>query len=83
MERSGADFESACLGPPEWDIGFLPDADLSLFGPLDRELCDALADLRSICVAVWCFAKYDLPEKREAADFHLGWLKERAAHVLR
>jgi hypothetical protein len=70
------DFETACLGPTEWDIGFLPDADPSLFGPLDRGLYDALAELRSICVAVWCFAKYDLPEKREAADYHLVWLKE-------
>src|SRR5690242_8626952 len=74
------DFESVCLGPPEWDVGFLPDADPPLVGALDRELSDALGDLRSICVATWCFAKYDLPEKREAADYHLGWLKERAAH---
>jgi predicted trehalose synthase len=72
------DFETVCLGPPEWDIGFLPDADPSLFGPLDRELYDALAVLRSICVAVWCFAKYDLPEKREAADYHLAWLKQES-----
>ncbi len=72
------DFETACLGPPEWDIGFFPEADSSLFAPFDRELYDALADLRSICVAVWCFARYDVPEKGEAADVHLGWLKQRA-----
>jgi aminoglycoside phosphotransferase (APT) family kinase protein len=70
------DFETACLGPPEWDIGFLPDADPALSGPVDRELYDALAELRSICVAVWCFARYDLPDKREAADYHLAWLKQ-------
>jgi len=82
MTAEGArwtDFETACLGPREWDIGFLPDAVLSLFGPVDRELYDVLSDLRSVCVAVWCWAKYDQAEKREAADFHLGWLKERAA----
>jgi predicted trehalose synthase len=73
------DFESACRGPREWDIGFLPDADLSAFGSVDRDLFDALSDLRSLCVAVWCFAEYDDPEKREAADYHLGWLKGRAA----
>jgi phosphotransferase family enzyme len=73
------DFETACLGSREWDIGFLPAADLSLFEPLDRELYDELADLRSLCVAVWCFAKYHVPEKRAAADYHLAWLKQRSA----
>jgi len=73
------DFETACLGPREWDIGFLPDVDPTPFADIDRDLFEALADLRSLCVAVWCFALYDVPEKREAADFHLGWLKERAA----
>ena len=73
------DFETACRGPRAWDIGFLPEADPALFEPIDRELDAALADLRSLCVAVWCFARYDRPEKREAADFHLGWLKQRAA----
>jgi hypothetical protein len=28
-----------------------------------------------LCVSVWCFAKYS--DKREAADYHLGYLKER------
>jgi Ser/Thr protein kinase RdoA (MazF antagonist) len=73
------DFETACRGPREWDIGFLPEAGRSLFGATDPDLFDGLADFRSLCVAVWCFALYDVPEKREAADFHLGCLKERAA----
>lgn len=75
-------FETACRGPLEWDIGFFPEADSSLFAPFDHELYDALADLRGLCVAVWCFARYDVPEKREAADFHLGWLKQRAAAAI-
>jgi hypothetical protein len=33
--------------------------------------------LRSLCVSVWCFAKYHIPEKREAANYHLGYLRER------
>lgn len=76
------DFETICIGPREWDIGFLPHADLSLFEPLDRELYDALADLRSLCVAVGCFAKYDLPDKRAAADYHLGWLREQRSRIV-
>ena len=61
------DFETACRGPREWDIGFLPGINPAPFAPIDRDLLDALADLRSLCVAVWCFALYDVPEKREAA----------------
>jgi hypothetical protein len=71
------DFEDACLGPREWDVGWLPDADLVGFEPIDYSRLSVLSDLRSLCVSVWCFAKYDMADKREAADYHLGYLKER------
>ena len=74
-----ADFSDVSLGPREWDIGFLPDIDLTPFKPIDRDLLAVLGDLRGLCVAVWCWAKYEMPEKREAADYHLGYLKERFA----
>jgi hypothetical protein len=71
------DFEDACFGPREWDVGWLPDVDLVAFEPLDRRSLSVLSDLRSLCVSVWCFAKYDMADKRETADYHLGYLKER------
>ena len=74
-----ADFSDVCRGPREWDIGFLPDVDLALFAPIDHELFSILSDLRSLCVSVWCWDKYDMPEKREAAEYHLQYLKERFA----
>lgn len=73
------DFSDVSLGPREWDFGFLPDIDLTPFEPIDRDLLAVLGDLRSLCVAVWCWAKYEMPEKREAADYHLRFLKERFA----
>lgn len=74
------DFEDVCRGPREWDIGFLPPGiDLAAFGLIDRDLFAILSDLRSLCVAVRCWAKYDIGEKREAADYHLAYLKERFA----
>jgi hypothetical protein len=73
------DFESVSLGPREWDIGFLRNVDLAAFEPVNRDLLSVLSDLRSLCVSVWCWAKYDMPEKREAAQYHLGHLKERFA----
>jgi hypothetical protein len=71
------DFEDTCLGPREWDVGWLPDVDLVAFESIDRSRLSVLSDLRSLCVSVWCFAKYDMADKREAADYHLGYLKER------
>jgi hypothetical protein len=70
------DFEDVCLGPREWDVGWLADVDLIAFEPIDRDLLAVLSVLRSLCVSVWCWAKYDMPEKREAAEYHLGYLKE-------
>ena len=76
------DFEAACFGPREWDIGFLPDIDLASFEPVNRDLLAILADLRSLCVSVWCWEKHEVPEMREAAQYHLEYLRERFAHRL-
>ena len=67
------DFENVCRGPREWDIGWLGDIDLARFEPVSRDLL--LTDLRSLCVSVWCWARYDIAEKREAAEVHLAYLR--------
>lgn len=71
------DFESASLGPREWDILWMPDP--ITFEPYDRNLHAVLLDLRSVCVSVWCWALAHIPEKREAAEVHLDYLKTRYA----
>ena len=73
------DFEDACLGPREWDIGFLPERELAAFEPLNRDALVELGYLRSLCVSVWCWALAEIPEKREAAKYHLGYLREQAS----
>jgi hypothetical protein len=73
------DFESACVGPREWDLTCLPEVSLTAFRTVDHELLAVLRDLRSMCVAVWCWVGPDrASEKREAAEFHLRRLQERA-----
>jgi predicted trehalose synthase len=69
------DFEDVSLGPREWDVGWLPEADLVQFEPMNQDLLSAFHYLRSVCTSVWCWAKYDVPEKREAADYHLEYLR--------
>jgi Ser/Thr protein kinase RdoA (MazF antagonist) len=71
------DFADACTGPREWDIGWLPNADLDAFEPVNRDLLSVIHYLRSWCVSIWCWDKYDMPEKREGAEYHLWYLRQR------
>lgn len=73
------DFEDTSLGPREWDVGWLPDIDLTAFEPVDCDLLSVLSDVRSLCVSVWCWARCDMADKRQAAEYHLRYLKERFA----
>jgi hypothetical protein len=73
------DFEDACLGPREWDIGFLPEQELAVFEPLNRDALVELGYLRSLYVSIHCWALADIPEKREAAEYHLGYLREQVS----
>jgi phosphotransferase family enzyme len=81
MVDSGAiwmDLESVCVGPLEWDVGFLPTATWAEFPGLDAALMRLLADVRSLCVAVWCWAEFDRSAAAaEAAIYHLGKLRAK------
>ncbi|MDQ2744777.1 MAG: phosphotransferase [Chloroflexota bacterium] len=71
------DFESACLGPQEWDLTVLPDevAD-RYFKDVDWDLLRVLRQMRSLCVAVWCWLDPDrAPILREAGTYHPSMLR--------
>jgi hypothetical protein len=65
------DFEGACIGPLEWDLAFLPDRALDEFPEVDTNLLARLRTLNSARVATWCFARWEFPELRWHARFHL------------
>ena len=70
------DFESCCRGPRELDFLF-SERSLSVCPDIniDRKLVKVLANLKSFCVAVWCYLQLDrAPEVREAAEYHLNRL---------
>ncbi|MBV9456488.1 MAG: aminoglycoside phosphotransferase family protein [Bradyrhizobium sp.] len=69
------DLEDVCLGSREWDISSFPEADLGMFEPINRDLLTTLGYLRGLCAVVWCSEKYDVPEKRDAAEYHLRYLR--------
>jgi Ser/Thr protein kinase RdoA (MazF antagonist) len=71
------DFESVCRGPREWDLSTLPGDALHAFEDYDAGLLDLLRQLRSLCVAAWCWVQPErAPEVAEAARFHLRLLKD-------
>jgi hypothetical protein len=71
------DFETACLGPREWDAAAA--AHLPAFQPLDAQLYAVLSDMRSLCVVVWRSALAGDPEKRAAAEYQMAPLRKGAA----
>ena len=74
------DFESACRGPVEWDLTSLPESVAAAFPDIHADLLSVLRDLRSLCVAAWCWDDLNpRPEVREAATYHLERLRKRAA----
>jgi hypothetical protein len=79
--ESGAiwmDLEAACVGPVEWDVVNLPVATWSEFPGIDRALMRLFTDIRSLCVAVWCWAEFDRSQDTaEAATYHLRELRNR------
>lgn len=72
------DFEAACRGPIEWDIVALPANCWGAFADYDRDLAHCLADLRSLCVATWCWAAFGRSRANDdAARYHLEVLRKR------
>jgi Phosphotransferase enzyme family len=72
------DFEDACAGPLEWDLTGLPKQALEAFPDVDQSLLELLRDVRSCCVAAWCWRSPErAPELRQAAEFHLDQLRRK------
>jgi Phosphotransferase enzyme family len=70
------DFETACLGPREWDLAALDDTALALFDEVDIGLVTLLRRMRSVCVAAKCWVEPNrAPEVQSAAHVHLKLLR--------
>ncbi|RST29443.1 aminoglycoside phosphotransferase family protein [Sphingomonas ginkgonis] len=74
------DFESACRGPLEWDVASLPATAWPRFPAAEPRLLRLMGELRSLCVATWCWAEYERSAaSAEAAAYHLALLRGRSA----
>jgi molybdopterin-guanine dinucleotide biosynthesis protein A len=76
------DLATACRGPLEWDLAFLPPEAAAAFPELDLEALEIASLLVSACVATWCWAQYGrAPEVDDAARFHLRRLRDELGTV--
>jgi Ser/Thr protein kinase RdoA (MazF antagonist) len=69
------DFESACRGPVEWDVSFLPEGARANFSTVDDDLVAVLSSLNSARVATWCSVQARFPVMRRHAQHHLNLLR--------
>lgn len=82
INSSGAvrfiDFETACVGPVEWDLAHLSDEVVRCYpSHHDEQLLRICRGLVSIKTATWCWANYRHPDLQWHAEHHL-----RAARLL-
>jgi hypothetical protein len=71
------DFEAACLGPKEWDLAALDQTGITAYGTADPSLLALLRTARLFCIVTWCWTQPDrASEVREAAEYHLEYLKK-------
>jgi len=70
------DFEAACVGPKEWDVAAFDEEGVSAYGTADPALLALSRTARLFCIVTWCWTQPDrAPEIREAAEYHLAYLK--------
>jgi hypothetical protein len=71
------DFESACRGPLEWDLAFLPNGIRATFDQVDAPLLELLTTLKSTFIATWCWVQARFPDMRAHGERHLDLVRSR------
>jgi hypothetical protein len=78
------DFETACMGPVEWDLAHLDPQGEPLFGDLlDSQVLWLCRSMASVNTATLCWADIDRGDLREHAEWHLAHVREHVAPSLR
>lgn len=73
------DFESSCVGPPEFDVADAPEQIAPHYPGLDHDLLGACRLLWEALVCTWCWAGHDdHPTLERAAHSLLAGLRTAA-----
>lgn len=74
------DFETACQGPLEWDLGHMDDGAVGAYpGSVDAAVLGICRRLVSVKTAAWCWANYEHNDLRWHARHHLAQVRRLAA----
>jgi hypothetical protein len=74
------DFETTCLGPPEWDAAHVDSqADSFFMDSMQEELLWLCRGMVSVKTATLCTAGIDRGDMREHAQYHLAHVRENVA----
>ena len=75
------DFETACLGPIEWDLAHVSAETVSDYpGTYDPDALATCRALVSVKTAAWCWANFGHPSLRWHAKHHLSVVRRLMAH---
>lgn len=73
------DFESACVGPMEWDLASTVEGVVDCIASVDPTLLRLCRNMNSARVATWAWAGADQPAMRLHAEHHLGLVRAALA----
>ncbi|MBO6558792.1 MAG: aminoglycoside phosphotransferase family protein [Pseudomonadales bacterium] len=72
------DWESACLGPVEWDLAYMTQDVVEAYpARISDQLISICRGLVSIAVATWCWRDVEVGDLRDHAEYHLNSLRTK------
>jgi hypothetical protein len=72
------DFETACVGPLEWDVAFVESgAEQAYEAPLNPDLVRTFRSIACVMTAALCWSDVERGDLREHAELHLAHVREQ------
>jgi Ser/Thr protein kinase RdoA (MazF antagonist) len=69
------DFETACIGPIEWDLAHMSPDVAGHYPGIDADLLELCRNVVRVKTAAWCWADVNRGDLRYHAEAHLAYLK--------
>jgi hypothetical protein len=76
-EPSFIDFETACIGPVEWDVAYIDELEYGL--PVNPRLLWVCQGMVSVKTAILCWRDVERGDFREHAEWHLSHVRTNIA----
>ena len=70
------DFETACIGPIEWDLAHMSEGAVAYYPGVNADLLELCRNVVRLKTAAWCWADVNRGDLRYHAEAHLAYLKK-------